>query len=204
MYVVTADQRSSRSDVDRVPALRDRFAALPVVRAFERTAGDEVEAVLDDPAAVVAVAAELAASGHWTVGIGIDRVELPLPAETRAGRGAAFEAARIAVESAKGRRVPVRVEGSSPWCAHAQTALWQLVDLETGRTAAGRETVALMATELTQTQVAERLGITPQAVSLRLRAARWDLQAPSEALAVALLARCDAASTADTGNREVR
>lgn len=191
MYVVTADQRASRSDIDRVPDLQRRFAGLPVVRSFERTAGDEVEAVLDDPVALVAVAAELAASGYWTVGVGIGAVESPLPAETRAGRGPAFEAARFAVEAAKGRRLPVRVAGPSPWCVHAQTALWQLVDLSTGRTAAGRETVALMATGLTQSQAAERLGITPQAVSLRLRAARWDLQAPSEALAVALLAASD-------------
>lgn len=187
MYVLTADQRASRTDTDRVPWLLTRFADVPVVRGFDRTAGDEVEAVFDDPAAVAAVAVELAASGQWSVGIGIGDVQQPLPQETRAGRGHAFEAARDAVETAKGRRVPLRVVGPSSWCDDAQTAACLLVDLLTGRSDAGREAVALVAAGKTQAEAAADLGITPQAVSLRLRSARWDLQADTESLVVRLL-----------------
>lgn len=191
MFVLTADQRSSRSEPDRVPALIEQYRDGRAVRGFERTAGDEVEAVFDDPAAVAEVAVELAASGHWSVGIGVDDVEEPLPKQTRAGRGPAFEAARRAVESAKGRRLPLRVQGPSPWCPRAQTAACLLVDLLVSRTDPGREAVDLMATGLTQAEVAERLGVTPQAVSLRLRSARWDLQPETEELVTVLLRHCE-------------
>lgn len=191
VFVLTADQRSSRSDHDRVPELIAHYRDSGAVRGFERTAGDEVEAVFDDPVAVAGIATALAASGHWSVGIGVDDVEEPLPAQTRAGRGPAFEAAREAVESAKGNRVPLRVLGSSPWCPRAQTAACLLVDLLASRTGPGREAVELVAGGLTQADAAERLGITPQAVSLRLRSARWDLQPDTEELVTALLRHCE-------------
>lgn len=201
MYVILADQRSSRSGPDRVPELIERYRQTSAVRGFERTAGDEVEAVFDDPVTVAAVAVELASSGQWSVGIGIDAVDRPLPAQTRAGRGAAFEAARVAVESAKGRRIPLRVEGSSSWCRSAQTAACLLVDLHAGRTSAGREAVALVAGGMTQSEAAERLSITPQAVSLRLRAARWDLQRDSEDLVVRLLRQSESDRVPSAGER---
>ncbi|MFT3899044.1 MAG: hypothetical protein QM728_02195 [Gordonia sp. (in: high G+C Gram-positive bacteria)] len=191
MFVVTADQRASRADADRVPDLLRRHHDLPAVRGFERTAGDEVEAVFGDPATVASVVVDLVASGHWSVGIGVDDVEHPLPAQTRAGRGPAFEAARAAVETAKGRRVPLRVVGPSPWCVHAQTAACLLVDLIASRSEAGREAVALVAAGDSQAQAAEKLGITPQAMSLRLKAARWDLQPDSQTLVTELLRRCE-------------
>ena len=191
MFVITADQRASTDGPDRVPALLEQYRGRGAVRDFERTAGDEVEAVFDDPLAVARIVVELAASGEWTVGVGIDEVELPLPEQTRAGRGAAFVAARAAVEAAKGQRVPLRIHGSSSWCRQAQTAACLLVDLEAGRTAAGREAAALVASGLTQAQAAEQLGITPQAISLRLRSARWDLQSDAEELVVVLLGQSD-------------
>ena len=70
---------------------------------------------------------------------------------------------------------------------HAQTAAALLVDMLTERTEAGREAVALVAGGLTQTQAAKKLAITPQAVSLRLRTARWDLQRDTERLVARLL-----------------
>ncbi|MFT3715199.1 MAG: hypothetical protein QM774_04395 [Gordonia sp. (in: high G+C Gram-positive bacteria)] len=191
MFVLTADQRDSTTTGDGVPSILTTYAGIPAVRGFDRTAGDEVEAVFDDPAVTARVAAELAASGEWSVGIGVDDVELPLPAEARAGRGPAFVAARTAVETAKGRRIPVRVEGASRWCRDAETALCLLVDLMEGRTEAGREAVDLVSSGLTQAQAAERLGISPQAVSLRLRSARWDLQSDTERLAASLLGLCE-------------
>jgi len=52
MFVLTVDQQGSRRVGDRVDALLRELAPLAgrdgVVRAFERTVGDEVQAVLDD------------------------------------------------------------------------------------------------------------------------------------------------------------
>ena len=47
MFVLTIDQRGSRRQADRVGQLLGSVAGVPVVRAFERTAGDEVQAVLE-------------------------------------------------------------------------------------------------------------------------------------------------------------
>ena len=187
MFVLTADQRGSRTDRDRVADVLRDYATVPAVRGIDRTAGDEFQAVFDDAATVAGLAVDLAVEGHWSVGIGVGEVERPLPDQTRAGRGPAFEFARTAVESARGHRHRLWIAGDSRWCVHAQTAAWQLVDLLSGRSAAGREAVALIDEGLTQSEVAGRIGITAQAVSLRLQAARWDLEDPSRRLLVDLL-----------------
>ena len=117
MFVLTVDQRGSRRDVDRVGDIIDDMADRRLLRPFERTAGDEIQAVTDDPALLVLVALELIRREHWSVGIGIGPVEQPLPRQTRAGRGPAFEAARIAVERAK--RAPARIAVESKSTAAA-------------------------------------------------------------------------------------
>ncbi|MFT4088163.1 MAG: hypothetical protein QM658_13640 [Gordonia sp. (in: high G+C Gram-positive bacteria)] len=193
MFVLTADQRGSRRGPDRVPDLLDHYSALSTVRPLDRTAGDEVQAAFDDARTVARLAVELTVTSHWTVGIGAGPVNLPLPAQTRAGSGPAFEAARRAVESAKGERIPLHVDGDSSWCAQAQTAAHLLVDLIASRTDAGREAVALRQRGLSQSEAAAALGISPQAVSLRLRTARWDLQPPAEELLVRVLEQTQSA-----------
>ncbi|MGO3327610.1 hypothetical protein [Gordonia sp. (in: high G+C Gram-positive bacteria)] len=192
MFVLTVDQRGSRADRDRVPDVLDRYASARTVRPFDRTAGDEVQAVFDAADEVAAVAVDLAVTGNWSVGLGVGAVDLPLPAATRAGRGQAFEAAREAVESAKHDRRRIRVIGASDWAAHAQTAAVLLVDILANRSDAGRNAVDLMRTGVTQASAAQRLGITPQAMSSRLAAAGWDLQQPAEDLLVRLLTEADA------------
>ncbi len=79
MYVLTVDQRGSRRDVDRVADLLDELRDAPMLRKFERTAGDEVQAVSDDPGTVVDLALALLDRNHWSIGIGIGPVETPLP-----------------------------------------------------------------------------------------------------------------------------
>ncbi|ALG84821.1 hypothetical protein [Gordonia phthalatica] len=187
MFVVTVDQRGSRRGTDKVPEILDRPRPPGMVRPFERTAGDEVQAVFDDPRELAAVAAELAASGDWSIGIGIGPVDTPLPAETRAGAGPAFVFARSAVEDAKRNRWHLSVAGESDRCVHAQTAGRLLVDVLADRSDAGREAVALIADGGTQAEAAERLGISPQAMSLRLRHARWDIEPPTRLLFAELL-----------------
>ncbi len=51
--MLTVDQRGSRRGTDRVPRAIALLSGVPTVLRFERTAGDEFQGVLDDPAAVV-------------------------------------------------------------------------------------------------------------------------------------------------------
>ncbi|MBM7278882.1 hypothetical protein JTZ10_14070 [Gordonia rubripertincta] len=192
MFVMTVDQRGSRTDIDRVEAVLTRLRDTDTVRPFERTAGDEIQGVLDDPVTVARLAVELTADGHWSVGIGTGDVEQPLPSSTRAGRGAAFVHARDAVEAAKRQRIPLCVRGpDARWCRHAQTAGRLISDIVATRSAAGVEAVALMRRGLTQADAAGVLDITPQAMSQRLRAAGWDLEPDSLDLLADALAEAD-------------
>ncbi|MGW6229337.1 hypothetical protein ACWFQT_19715, partial [Cellulosimicrobium cellulans] len=58
MFVLTVDQRGSTGHRDRVPEVLARLEGLladrpGLVVPFDRTVGDEVQGVLDDPATVV-------------------------------------------------------------------------------------------------------------------------------------------------------
>lgn len=176
MYVMTIDQRKSRISDDLVDPLLARLKAdldFTAVRSFERTAGDEVQGVLNDPAAVVRFALSLAQTGKWSVGIGVGPVKTPLPESTRAGAGAAFEQARDAVEDAKHAAGHVCVRGAHPACDDVDAMLQLLGALSLKRTTAAVEAGTMLAKGATQQEIAQRLGISQQAVSARLRAALW-------------------------------
>lgn len=204
MLVLTADQRSSRSGADRVGAALGMLARVvpDPVRAFERTAGDELQGVLDDAGAAVAALRALTAEGHWSVGLGVGPVERPLPASTRAGRGPAFTAAREAVEAAKDRphHAAVVAEGLTPEAsqavADADAVLALALSVSMRWSDEAREAVALVERGSTQTDAARELGVTRQAVGQRLSAALWRPQSQALDVAVRLLAR--AHESADT------
>ncbi len=188
MYVMTVDQRGSRHDRDRVDVARAALSDLPWVRPPDRTAGDELQAVADSADVVVTATLRLLGDGHWSVGIGVGPVQTPLPPETRAGRGAAFESAREAVTAAKSTPVPVQVRGTrTDECAHAEAILSVLGLIVGRRSPQGREVVELMDSGLTQTAAAERLGISKQAVSQRLSAAGYAIEPAARELARHLL-----------------
>lgn len=195
MFVLTVDQRGSRRDVDRVGDIIDDMADRRLLRPFERTAGDEIQAVTDDPAPLVLVALELIRREHWSVGIGIGPVEQPLPRQTRAGRGPAFEAARIAVERAKRARPELpsnrrRLDSSrDELAADVDAAFTLLGTIVTRQTKDGREAIALMDSGLTQVSAAAHLGITKQAMSKRLLTAGWHAELAGRRLAERLLVR---------------
>ncbi|MCQ4118496.1 hypothetical protein [Rhodococcus tibetensis] len=192
MFVLTVDQRGSRRDIDRVGDLIAELGDHRLVRPFQRTAGDEIQAVAADPGTVVALALDLVAREHWSIGIGIGAVEEPLPAETRAGRGPAFELARGAVERAKGAPGRVAVEGpDTDSAADADTALTLVAVLLARRTDEGREAVEQMRRGLTQTEAARTLGISKQAVSQRLATAGWQVETAGRRLAERLLTKAD-------------
>jgi hypothetical protein len=74
------------------------------------------------------------------------------------------------------------------WAAAATTALRLVADLRAARTPAGREACAIMSLPgMTGRRAASVLGITPQAMSERLKAARWALDKPAVDLAKTVL-----------------
>jgi hypothetical protein len=122
VFVLTIDQRRSRMREDLVaatiPAL-NKDPRWPLLLAFDRTAGDEMQGVTASAATAVGIALELAAGGQWSIGIGVGPVREPLPANTRAGAGEAFERARDAVTAAKTAPGGIAVSGASKLAGQA-------------------------------------------------------------------------------------
>ncbi|WP_380169052.1 hypothetical protein [Jannaschia sp. R86511] len=205
MFVLTADQRGSRQGSDRVGAalqLLARVVPRPL-RAFERTAGDELQGVLTGGDEVVAAVQALVGTGHWSVGVGVGPVEQPLPGSTRAGRGPAFAAAREAVETAKTRPhraalVPADLPApGAAVVADADAVLALALAVQLRWSDEAREAVALVAHGATQTDAAQTLGVTRQAVGQRLAAALWRPQAAALDVVARLLEQADAAARPD-------
>ncbi|WP_034647876.1 hypothetical protein [Cellulomonas sp. HZM] len=201
MFVLTIDQKGSRRGRDRVDELVDGTLrpwragtrADGLVLGFERTVGDEVQAVLDDAGLAVRVALDVLREGGWSVGIGAGPVDHPLPTSTRAGSGPAFVLARAAVEAAKvrTRSVPVAVRGADDGAGRDAEAVLVLVAATVERrSAAGEQAVAAVAgagPDARQEDAAARLGISQQAVSQRLRTALWAEEQAARSAAVRLL-----------------
>jgi hypothetical protein len=219
-FVLTADQQNSRRSADRVPEALSALAAigaavvdpdavhqptprdgagLVTVRPFERTAGDEIQAVLTDGSAVVTVVQALVRMGGWRMGIGLGEVDEPLPSTTRAGRGDAFLAARDAVEAARRSPVDLSVRrlGSgetAPGAAaddtrDAEAALWLLVSVLRRRSPMGWEVVDLLDGGATRREAAGILNVSASAVSQRLAAAAYEEAARGADLTARLLDR---------------
>jgi hypothetical protein len=226
MYVLTIDQRGSTHDEDRVPELLEVLGAYPGVR-FERSVGDEVQGVLED--AALAVDATLAAlrSGHWYVGIGIGPGTLAPDASPREGSGAAFVAARRAVERAKSAagHVPAAVVAGSrepeaaAACANAEAVLrlvgrlvqdrteaqWRVVDAlrekssgEKGGGAAGQGG----GRHGLQKLVAQDLGISEQSVSRSVLRSGWQEEWAARPALEMLLATAHRLTLESPGDRD--
>jgi hypothetical protein len=214
MFVITADQKASRHDVDRAGTGRDELAARydgRLVLPVDRTAGDEVQALVDDAATALDMVLVLTRAGHWSVGLGIGSVRTPLPRATREATGPAFIAARDAVTAAKrsATRFALAVDPPTAPPEHAgRTALPGADEVEAlvtllllardRRTPQGWDVVDRMADGATQREVAAELGITPQAVSTRLRTSGWRAERAAVPGLAGLLAHLDAAATEAT------
>ena len=194
MFVLTVDQRRSRSRKDLVQGTLDKLNEdpdRPLLRRFERTAGDEMQAVAADASIVVAIALELAVSNQWSVGIGVGKVVDPLPKSTRAGSGEAFELAREAVTAAKNSAGNIAVSGVRDEATHAEAVLQLLVSVMRKRSKQAVEAGVLSDEGLTQQQIAEQLGISQQAVSSRLHSGLWHEGHRAQRAAQALLEGAD-------------
>lgn len=199
--VIDADQRASRRGPDRVAEALAVLADLPGLRLpFDRTAGDEVQALAGASAAVVGAVERLtrldvegtrSVDHGWRIGIGLGRVE-PLAdvRDTREARGAAYLAAREAVERAGQAPARLAVTGEPGVdVASVESALVVFRTLLARRTAKGWEAVDAMTAEPTQSagakqsEVAVRLGLSESAVSQRLDRALWREVRHAESLA---------------------
>lgn len=173
MFVLTADQRDSRANADLVPSaltIVNEQGRTALALAPERTAGDELQVAIADPATVLSVVLDLTRTGQWSVGVGVGDVEAPLPASVRAARGEAFVNAREAVDRAK--KTPTRLAITAPSGGPDAEALVRLlVELRDRRSPEGWEVYDLLAAGHSQREAAGVLGISQGAVSLRAKAA---------------------------------
>ncbi|MGY1680112.1 hypothetical protein [Geodermatophilus sp. SYSU D01176] len=190
-YVLTVDQQAGSRGPDRVAGVLRRLAdGVPTVLPFERTAGDEVQGVLADPAAVVDVVLRLVRAGGWRIGVGAGSVQMPLPEGTRAGAGPAYLWARRAVDAAGQRSVRLAVRGAVPAdAADAQAVLSALAVVVQRRSPQAWEAVDLVGAGRTQAGAATALGVSRQAVGQRLAAGLWELERELRPTAARLLAR---------------
>jgi hypothetical protein len=215
MFVITADQKASRHDVDRAGTGRDELAARydgRLVLPVDRTSGDEVQALVDDAATALDMVLVLTRAGHWSVGLGIGAVRTPLPRATREATGPAFIAARDAVTAAKRSATrfalaadpptaPPEHAGSAalPGAGEVEALVTLLLLARDRRTPQGWDVVDRMVGGATQRDVAAELGITPQAVSTRLRTSGWRAERDAIPGLTALLAHLDAEASGPTG-----
>jgi hypothetical protein len=199
VFVLTADQIGSRTSPDLVGEvsgdLRERFGA-DLVLGPDRTAGDEFEVVADRAAAALRITLHLLRLHTWSVGLGVGPVDAPLPTTAREGAGEAFMLAREAVDRAKRR--PHRFalngsEGGSLPGSHVEALVELLLAVRDRRSAEGWEVADLLEVEGSQVAVAARLGVTPQAVSLRARVAGLREEQDALPALTALLAALDGA-----------
>ena len=187
MFVLTIDQQDSRSSDDAVPRILDVLSPIDTVVPFARTIGDEVQGVLDDPDAVAEAVRRIGIDSGWHIGIGIGEVERPLPETTIEGRGAAFYAARQAVEAAKSAPANL-VVSADPDGDHrglAEAALRLLISTlaELRSHARGYVGFRLDHPDATQAEIAAEFDVSQQAVSRVLSAGPADIVAGAERLA---------------------
>ncbi|MCQ1947994.1 MULTISPECIES: helix-turn-helix domain-containing protein [unclassified Arthrobacter] len=194
MFVLTIDQRNSQGSEDKVPQLLAALADLPMLLAFERSVGDEIQGVCDSARTATDAVLRVLRDGDWYVGVGVGGVHEPLPASPRAAGGPAFVAARRAVDRAKksGDRPPVAVEGS-PGAPEAEAVLVLLGRLIAERTDAEWRILQHVDPGKwgSQTAAARKLGISSQAVSKAARRGGWQEEWAARPAAAVLLERAD-------------
>ncbi len=193
MFALTIDQRRSRSAPDLVPGLLDALADIPTLLPFERTVGDEIQGLLDDPDAVLRAVLVVLRQGGWHVGLGIGAVDAPLPATVRAARGRALLDARTAVERAK--RSPVGLCVTSTVhpvaAADAEAVLGLIGVLVRQRTATQWAVIDAVDAAATQRAAAEALGVSPQNVSQTLAASAIHVERAGYPVLIRILDRTE-------------
>jgi hypothetical protein len=207
VFVITADQVGSRTDIDRSAAmqveLQRRFGErlrLPV----DQTAGDELQALTEHADAALDLVLALGRDGHWSTGLGVGTVRTPLPEAVRKAAGGAFIAAREAVDAAKradGRfalraAIDPATDAAAPALepAELEPLVRLLLLVRDRRSPQGWEAIDLVREVGSQKRAAETLGISDAAVSQRLKAAVSSIDDEARPGLVRLLAGLDLAA----------
>jgi len=205
MIVLTVDQQRSTTRGDKVPDFLARAGVWGerldgIELPFERTVGDEVQAVVSSPSTALALVLEIVRLGGWRAGVGVGEVQDPLPEHSREASGPAFVRARAAIDRAKRRSsaVPVAIQGGDGQAsADVEAVVHLLGAVVERRSTAGWEVVDLLVdlestgADATQREVARRLGVSEQAVSQRVRAALWAEERAARPVAARLLGELD-------------
>lgn len=196
--MLTVDQIDSRTSPDRVEHTLTRLSSVAAPGAFTRTVGDEFQGLLEQPMSVVGAILLLMREESWHIGLGIGSIELPLPPQgLRAARGEALLAARAAVERAKSEPTHLVVATTRAAEAEAEDvqAVFRIVgSLRRRRTPSGWEVTDLLDGGLTHQEVAQRLGVSRQAVGQRAQAAHWVLDREVKPTLARLLILADRAA----------
>ena len=140
--------------------------------APDATDNGEVRALTPSPRAALETVLHLARARQWRVGLGAGAVRTPLPASMRDAEGPGVMAARDAINAAARRasRCAIRGDGTAP--VEPLDALLDLLLAHRERwSGQGWQLHDLLEAGGTQADAAHTLGITPQAVSKRARAA---------------------------------
>jgi hypothetical protein len=200
VIVVTADQVASRTRPDLTAGERDRLQAaygerllLPVAR----NAGDELQLLSDDPGVIVDIVLELVRSGDWSVGVGVGEVREPLPDDIREASGAAFFAARDAVERAKKSSPRFAIGAASADAAHVEALFRLALVLRDRRSPEGWEVYDRLRAGARQTDIADELGVSAPAISARMKSANIRTELDALPALARLLELLDAASGSD-------
>ncbi|MHA7190339.1 hypothetical protein ACX80N_08625 [Arthrobacter sp. MDT2-16] len=177
-YVLTINQRDSREVGDLVEDLLKALRHLPTVIPFQRSVGDEVQAVVGSATTAVDAALRAVRYRRWHVGIGVGGLTPPVPQRIVDAQGYGLVYARRAVDRARktGERIPLAVEGPDGGiAAEAEAVLRLLGQIVSTRTDAEWAVLDLMTPGARgqQKYVAQELGITTQAVSRAVVRSHW-------------------------------
>ena len=204
MFVLSLSGRPGhgRSAADPVPELLRALEPLDLPLPPERTAGPEMLVAASRAEIALEVLLRVLESGEAAAGMGIGAVTRPLPGSVRELTGPAAQAAADAVRAAlTTSQVPLAVRAAD--ARHQDTAAdveavlrligWMNRTRSRGQWQAVR--VLRAEPEITQSRLAERLGVTQQTVSRAVKTSGWREESAAHPLAVRLLSMIDLTST---------
>jgi hypothetical protein len=151
---------------------------------FVLTIGDEFQGLLASPGRLVRILSELRAAAHpdeLRFGIGIGGLATPLREDAIGMDGPCFHRARAAIEAAERRGTTVEVDAGSPAPVFPVYAILYAA-LRGEMTDRQRQVLDLALAGETGKAIADRLRVSPSAVSQHLSAASYDAVAAATAL----------------------
>ncbi len=171
---ITMDQRLSRQRDDLVQKTMLRYNdvfANGLLRPFERTSGDEMQALISEPRTAIEIWVDAVQSGDWWIGVGIGPLNEPIAKSVREVGGVALQNARLAVEGAKSRSTPHRfqITGNDERVEDLAVVLTLVAWVVERQTPAALVAEELYTNGRTQQEAAAVLKISQQAFGERIR-----------------------------------